>query len=151
VRYVIDLSRPELRVKPCHPGCFPAGTRVLVPGGERAIERIREGDPVIAVDAAGKPSPARVAGVFVPRNRVLEGGTEGGTLEATATQPVALEGGGFRAAGELKPGERVWRWVEGKRRAATVTALTPADREVEVFNLILGEPTGFVAGGFLVR
>jgi hypothetical protein len=32
-----------------------------------------------------------------------------------------------------------------------VTAVTPAGREVQVFNLILGEPTGFVAGGFLVR
>ena len=85
------------------------------------------------------------------RNRVLEVQTEGGTLVTTATQPVALEGGGFRAAGELKPGDRIWRWVGGKRRAAAVTAVTDADREVEVFNLILGEPTGFVAGDFLVR
>jgi hypothetical protein len=32
-----------------------------------------------------------------------------------------------------------------------VTAVAPLDREVEVYNLVLGEPTGFVAGGFLVR
>jgi hypothetical protein len=29
--------------------------------------------------------------------------------------------------------------------------VNPTDRELEVFNLILGEPTCFVAGGFLVR
>jgi uncharacterized protein (TIGR03067 family) len=151
VRYVINLTRPELRFPPCHPGCFPAGTQVLVPGGTAAIERIREGDLVTAVDAAGKPSPVKVAGVFVTRNRVLEVRTAGGTLVTTATQPVGLERGGFRAAGELKPGDRVWRWAGGERRAAAVTAVTAAGREAEVFNLILGAPTGFVAGGFVVR
>jgi uncharacterized protein (TIGR03067 family) len=150
-RYVIDLSRPELRFPPCHPGCFPAATRVLVPRGTTAIERIHKGDLVTAIDAAGKLAPAKVAEVFVTRNRVLEVRTTGGALVTTATQPVGLEKGGFRAAGELKPGDRVWRWSDGKRSTVTVTAVTRADREVEVFNLILGEPTGFVAGGFLVR
>jgi uncharacterized protein (TIGR03067 family) len=152
VRYAINLRLPQQQFeKPCHPGCFPAGTLVRVPNGTRAIERIRAGDLVTAIDAAGKPSPARVAGVFVTRNRVLEVRTEGGTLVTTATQPVGLVGGGFRAAGELKPGDRIWRWVEGRRQAVAVTAVTSADREVQVFNLILGEPTGFVAGGFVVR
>jgi uncharacterized protein (TIGR03067 family) len=151
VRYVIDLTRPELRSPPCHPGCFPAGTSVLVPDGKMAIERIREGDLVRTIDADGKLSSAKVAGVFTTRNRMLEVRTEGGTLVTTATQPVALEGGGFRAAGELKPGDRVWRWAGGKLRASAVTAVTPAGREVEVFNLILGEPTGFIASGFVVR
>jgi uncharacterized protein (TIGR03067 family) len=151
VRYVIDLARPELRFPPCHPGCFPAGTRVLVPGGQRAIERIREGALVTVVDAAGKPSSAKVKGVFATRNRVQDVRTEDGTLVTTATQPVALAAGGFRAAGELKPGDRIWQWQGGKRRAVAVTAVTVADREVEVFNLILGEPMGFVAGCFVVR
>jgi uncharacterized protein (TIGR03067 family) len=152
VRYAIPLRLPQERLPPpCHPGCFPAGTRVRVPAGTRTIERLRKGDLVTALDATGKPSPAKVAGVFVTRNRVLEVRTEAGTLVSTATQPVALAGGGFRAAGELQPGDRVWRWVDGKRRAAAVTAVTPAGREVDVFNLILGEPTGFVAGGFVVR
>jgi uncharacterized protein (TIGR03067 family) len=152
VRYAINLRLPlEQHPPPCHPGCFPAGTAVRVPGGTKAIERVREGDLVTAVDAAGKPSPAKVVGVFTTRNRVLEVRTEGGALVTTATQPVALAGGGFRAAGELKPGDRVLRWVGGERRAAAVTEVTPAGREVQVFNLVLGDPTGFVAGGFLVR
>ncbi len=32
-----------------------------------------------------------------------------------------------------------------------MTAVTPTGREAEVLNLILGEPTGFIAGDFLVR
>lgn len=151
VRYVIDLIRPEMRFPPCHPGCFPAGTLVRMPGGTKAIERIREGDLVTSVDAQGKASPAKVTGVFVTRNRVLEVRTDAGTLVTTATQPVGLAAGGFREAGELKKGDRIWRWENGERRLATVTGVTAADREVDVFNLILGGPTAFVAGGFLVR
>jgi uncharacterized protein (TIGR03067 family) len=151
VRYVIDLARPELRFPPCHPGCFPAGTLVCIPDGTTVIERIRESDLVTAIDAAGKPSPVKVAGVFATRNRVLEVRTERGILVTTTTQPVGLEAGGFREAGELKAGDRIWRWVKGKRQVAIVTKVTTAEQEVEVFNLILGEPTGFVAGGFLVR
>jgi hypothetical protein len=72
-------------------------------------------------------------------------------LVTTAIQPVALEGGGFRAAGDLKPGDQVWRWAGGERREAAVTAVIPASREEDMVNLIRGEPTGFVAGGFVVR
>lgn len=151
VRYVIDMARPEVRFPPCHPGCFPAGTVIVIPDGTRAIERIREGDLVNAVDARGKASPARVTGVFVTRNRVLEVRTDGGTLVTTATQPVALAEGGFREAGALNVGDRIWRWVKGERRVATVTAVTAAGRETDVFNLVLGEPTAFIAGSFLVR
>jgi uncharacterized protein (TIGR03067 family) len=152
VRYALNLRLPQQPLPPpCHPGCFPAGTQVVVPGGKAPIERIREGALVTSIDATGKPSPVKVAGVFTTRNRVLEVRIEGGTLVTTATQPVALEGGGFRAAGALKPGDRVWRWAGGKRRAAKVTEVTAPDREVKVFNLVLGEPTGFVAGGVLVR
>jgi hypothetical protein len=155
VRSVIDLRLPrqpqQQLLLPCHPGCFPAGTGVHVPGGKKVIEKVREGDLVLTIDAEGTPKPARVAGVFATRNRLLEVRTEGRTLVTTATQPVGLEGGGFRAAGELKPGDRVWQWIGDKRQAVPVREVTAAVREAEVFNLILGEPTGFVAGDFLVR
>jgi uncharacterized protein (TIGR03067 family) len=151
VRQVIDLTVPDRRFPPCHPGCFPAGTAVRTPGGTSAIERLRTGDLVTTFGADGKPGSAKVAGVFRTRNRLLELRVNGGTLVTTETQPVALEAGGFRAAGELKKGDRVWRWADGRRKAAAVLEVTAAGREAEVFNLILGAPTGFVAGDFLVR
>ena len=152
VRYAINLRLPQQPLPPpCHPGCFPAGTLVRVPDGTRAIERIREGDLVTTTDADGKPCPARVTGVFVTRNRVLELRAQGARLVTTATQPLALAGGGFRAAGELKPGDRVWRWVKGERRAAAVLAVSAANRDAQVFNLVLGEARGFIAADFLVR
>jgi hypothetical protein len=151
VRYAIDLFRFEDRFPPCHPGCFPAGTRVHVPDGKALIERVREGDLVTTVGADGKLSPAKVTGVFTTRNRLLEVRVEGRTLVTTETQPVGLAAGGFRAAGELKAGDRVWLVIGDERRAVAVKEVTAAGREAEVFNLILGTPTGFVAGDFLVR
>jgi uncharacterized protein (TIGR03067 family) len=116
VKYVIDLQLPQLRLKPCHPGCFPAGTAVRVPDGTKPIGRVREGDLVTTIDADGKPSAARVTDVFVTRNRLLEVRVEGGKLVTTETQPVGLAGGGFRPAGELKAGDRIWRWVASAGR-----------------------------------
>ncbi len=49
--------------------------------------------------------------MFVTRNQVLEMQTEAGTLVTTKTQPVVLEGGGFRAASDLKVGDHVFGWL----------------------------------------
>jgi hypothetical protein len=152
VRRLIELSLPhQLRFPPCHPGCFPAGTLIRVPDGTKSIERIREGDLVTILDVNGKASSSKVTSVFATRNRLLELRAGGVTLATTETQPLALEVGGFRPAGELKPGDRIWRWVDGQRRAALVQTVSPPNREAEVFNLVLGEPTAFIASDFLVR
>jgi hypothetical protein len=155
VRQVIELTIPDRRPPPPPPpsqtGCFPAGTLVRTPDGTKSIERIRDGDLVTTFDAEGKVMKAKVTGVFRTQNRLLELRVEGATLVTTETQPIALEAGGYRPAGELKKGDRVWRWVDGKRKASAVREVTAADREADVFNLILGEPTSFVAGDFVVR
>jgi hypothetical protein len=136
---------------PCHPGCFPARTPIRVPGGSQPIERLREGDLVTTVGPDGAAAPHKVASVFVTKNRLVEVRTEAGTLVTTETQPLALACGGLRAAGELKAGDRVFRWDGRERRAVTVRSVSPTGREEPVFNLILGDSAVFVAGGFLVR
>jgi hypothetical protein len=151
VRYVIGLNERTHRLKPCHPGCFPAGTKVRVPGGTKLIRHIRAGDLVTTIDADGKPSSTKVLGLFVTQNRLLEVRTEGGNLLTTETQPVACADGRFQPAGSLRQGDRVWRWVGGKRQAVAVLGVSPAQREASVFNLILGKSNVFIADDFLVR
>ncbi|MGL5097490.1 MAG: Hint domain-containing protein, partial [Planctomycetia bacterium] len=150
VKHAIDLSPPP-QPEPCHPGCFPVGTVVRVPGGAVPIEEIREGDFVTTVDADGRPASAKVWDVFVTRNRLLDVRTAEGTLRTTLTQPLALERGGFRTAAELKAGDRLWRWRAAERHAATVLEVTAPLGDSRVFNLVLGDPTTFIASGFLVR
>jgi hypothetical protein len=81
----------------------------------------------------------------------MEVQTEAGNLRTTATQPLCLREGGFRPAGELVPGDGIWRWEGGERRPACVRAVVPTGAAVEVFNLVVGESAVFVADGFLAR
>ena len=155
------LVRRELEIdhtrhmEPCHPGCFPAGTAVRVPQGTtltdtKPIERIGQGDLVVTIDADGQPTSTAVVSVFITRNRLVNVRTDAGFLETTRTQPVCLQTGELRAAGELKAGDTIWRWDGARRQAATVREVTDG-RAAQVFNLVLGDPTVFIAGDFLVR
>jgi Pretoxin HINT domain len=150
VKHVIGMTLPP-QPEPCHPGCFPPGTQVRTPGGTTIIEQLQEGDKVTTVATDGRTTTATVEAVFVTRNRILEVHTADGTLVTTETQPLALEEGGFRSAGKLKAGDRVWRWNGRERRATTISEVSTADRQSKVFNLVLGSPTTFIAGDFLVR
>jgi len=137
---------------PCHPGCFPAGTPIHVPGGTRAIERLRAGDVVTTVGPDGTSGQAKVASMSVTRNRLIEVRTEeGGTLATTELQPLSLAGGGLRAAGELRAGDRINSWDGRELRPVKVKSVAATGREAQVFNLVLGEPVLFVADGFLAR
>src|SRR5262249_27577834 len=57
---------------PCHPGCFPAGTLVVVPGGTKRIEFIRAGETVTTVGPDGKGARGVVESVFTSTNRLVE-------------------------------------------------------------------------------
>jgi hypothetical protein len=157
VEYVVDLNdlkpvvREEVFPIPCHPGCFPAGTLVLVPGGTRRIELIRKGETVTTIGPDGRAARGVVQEVFTSKNQLVEVRTDHGTLVTTAAQPLWLVTSGFRKSGELKAGDRVWQWRNGRRVETVVRAVTAAGKEAAVFNLILGDSAVFVAGGFLAR
>jgi hypothetical protein len=158
VEYVVDLTefKPRgegegVRPIPCHPGCFPAGTLVLVPGGSKRIELIRKGETVTTIGPDGRPARGVVREVFTSKNQLVEVRTDNGTVMTTAAQPLCLVEGGFRKAGDLKAGDRVWQWRSGRRVETAVRAVAATGKEAPVFNLILGDSAVFVAGNFLAR
>ena len=51
----------------------------------------------------------------------------------------------------MKKGDRVLRWVDGRRQVAAVRSVSAPVEEAYVFNLILGDPRAFVAADFVVR
>jgi hypothetical protein len=136
---------------PCHPGCFPAGTAIATPEGLRPIEAIRRGDLVTLISQDGIPTSGMVDSAYHTCNQLVEIRTDNGSLRTTPTQPLCLCDGGFRAAGELTPGDRLWRWDGNERRPARISAVVPAEAEVDVFNLVVGESAIFVADGYLAR
>jgi hypothetical protein len=149
VKRVVTLF-PPLH-EPCHPGCFPKGSLVLAGDGVRPIEKLRAGDSVTTIGADGLPAAVKIEGVFETRNRLIEVRCEGGKLVTTPTQPLALEGGDFRAAGEVKAGDSLLRWTGEKAEPIAVLEVAVAADDAAVYNLVLGEPTIFVVGDYLVR
>jgi hypothetical protein len=153
-RTLVILHGPQPEVKllpPCHPGCFPAGTPIEVPGGSKAIEDLRPGHEVTTIGPDGKPGRDKVAAMFVTKNRLVQVNIEGKTLIATATQPLSVADGALRAAGELKAGDRIHIWVKGERAAVAVKSVDVTEREAPVYNVVLGDPVLFVANGFVAR
>ena len=139
------------RHPPCHPGCFPAGTMVATPTGLRLIETIKAGELVTLIGPDGAALSGPVHSTFKTDNRLVEIQTETGTIRTTLTQPLCLMAGGFRTAEDLKAGDEIWRWMDGKRQAARVTGVVNTGLDAPVFNLVVGESAVFVAGGFLAR
>jgi len=154
-RTLVVLHGPEPDVRPppppCHPGCFPAGTPIEVPGGTKAIEDLRPGHVVTTVGPDGKTARGTVAAMFVTKNRLVQVNIEGKTLVTTATQPLSLADGTLRGAGELKAGDRIHMWVKGERAMAAVKSVDVTEREAPVYNVVLGDPVLFVASGFVAR
>jgi hypothetical protein len=151
-RYAVHAKPPAVQLfEPCHPGCFPAGTLIAVAGGTKAVEFVRAGDLVTTVAINGIASLGKVSDVFITRNRLIEVQTDGAMLVTTETQPLALVNGELRGAGELKAGDQIQTWEGGKVRPAKVQSVKQTGRTSTVFNLVLGDPVLFVAGGFLAR
>lgn len=136
---------------PCHPGCFPAGTPVATPTGPRAIETLRAGDEVLCVSTQGVAVAQAVRSTFCTTNVLAEVRTTAGVVTCTPIQPLVLVDGGCRRAGELKPGDRIRTWADGKPGEAEVTAVIETGREGEVFNLVVGDSAVFVAGGLQAK
>lgn len=161
-----QLREYELPLEPCHPGCFPRGTLVDTPQGERPIETIQVGDALVAALPDGRTTSAAVQSVFVTRNRLWKIETDEGSLLTTEKQPLCTVGrsdaaGGTSGelvpgftpvpAGKLQPGDRILRRTGGEVRGVQVLSVSPTDRVEKVFNLVLGNSEVFVAGGFLAR
>jgi predicted lipid-binding transport protein (Tim44 family) len=119
-------------------GCFAAGTSIRTPDGEMAVEKIRPGDSVVADNGA----PTSVQATFVTRAPLLTLRTDKGTLRTTAEHPLLCADGRFRDAGMLARGDRL--------PGATIIGVETGSEEL-VYNLRVGAPHTFVAGGFVVH
>jgi hypothetical protein len=130
--------------------CFVAGTPVITAGGEQPIESIREGDRVLARDAAtGDTTVRQVVRRFVtPGKEVLrltvlsddDGGSE--VLGVTPGHPFRVAGRGWVVAGDLAAGDELEN--AGGRRLRVAGVERTGERET-VYNFeVEGVHTYFV-------
>jgi ElaB/YqjD/DUF883 family membrane-anchored ribosome-binding protein len=90
--------------------CFAAGTPLLVPGGVKAIEAFRVGDPILSRDewdAGGEVGVQYVEEVFRRTGRLLNVHAGGQVIGTTAEHPFWVVGQGWTPALELRPGDHL--------------------------------------------
>ena len=134
-------------------GCLEAGTPVLTPRGAVAVERLAPGDAVLAW-SGGRLRPAEVqASLRVEPREYLELALDSGLLRVTSEHPLAVgpEMGLFRAAGELGPGDVLWR-SDGERLVpARLRSVRWVKADRPAFDLMVSPGGNFLAGGLLVH
>ena len=146
-----EATVSEVPMEPCHPGCFPRGTRVETPDGLRRIEEIALGDLVISLAPDGTSTAIAVQKIFTTDNHLWRVETELGELITTETQPLCTGVDATCQAGKLKPGDTLLFHNDGAIEPVLVKKVSRTRRTEQVINLILGDSQIFVAGGYLAR
>jgi len=132
-------------------GCFPTGTGIATPQGARPIEALAAGDEVLSIDPEGRTVRSLVKTILVNKSPLLKIKTPGGSLLATEDHPISLGEGRFRPAGDLRPGDRITRWKDGRLAAEKVRGIESGLKEGLVFNLEVAGPHTFIAEGVVVH
>ena len=109
--------------------CFAAGTPVLTPNGERAIETLKLGDYVLSRDQDNVEAPIerkQIVEVFENHKEIVNVHIGGHIIRSTSEHPFFVKDEGWTPAIRLKPGNLVATdlssWVEVERVARTGTA-----------------------------
>jgi len=132
-------------------GCFPAGTGIATPQGTRPIEALAAGDEVLSIDPAGRTVRSLVKTILVNKSPLLKIKTPGGSFLATEDHPISLGEGRFRPAGELRLGDRIARWKDGRLAVEKVQRIDSGLKEGLVFNLEVDGHHTFIAEGVVVH
>ncbi len=110
--------------------CFPAGTPVRTPEGEKPIEQLKAGDYVLARDehnVEGSVKPKLIEETFGGHTELLELHVSSQVIRTTASHPFFVQGKGWTAASDLQAGDRLstdsHSWVSLDKMVETQTAV----------------------------
>jgi hypothetical protein len=110
------------------------------------------GDVVLAMDETGRITPQPVTTLFRHNDAaILEVETEAATLRTTREHPLWMGGDLYRDAGDLKPGDKIMRYVDGHVTATIVRSLHENKGRETVYNIEVDTIHTYVAGGFVVH
>lgn len=135
--------------------CFPAGTPVATPDGERPIEELTAGSLVLSWSTEdGAPVAARVLDVKRRRAReLLELKlADGRTLRVSANHPLFVPAqADWVPAGELRVGDRLGVLAEGRLAPVAIEAISRWTGDADVFDLRVATTHAYFAGGVLAH
>ena len=137
VEFTLDFTDPDNAIieKGKDIGCFIAGTKIKTSDGEKNIEDIEVGDEVYAYNAdTGEIGLKKVSRVFTHKaDDIAHVTIDGETIDATTNHPFYVVGYGFKAAGELKVGDKV-QLLNGDIKEVTDVEIEHLEEAVTVYN-----------------
>lgn len=126
--------------------CFPAGTPLLTPTGDKAIERFRVGDQILSrseLNPEGELETKVVEEVFVRMARIVRMRVNGHEIATTAEHPFWVKGKGWQMVSELRPGDLLsshdGQWVP-------VESIQDRGEEATVYNLRIADYHSYFVG-----
>ncbi|HKX27677.1 MAG TPA: RHS repeat-associated core domain-containing protein, partial [Blastocatellia bacterium] len=128
--------------------CFPAGTLVKTPAGDRAIESLVKDEPVLAYDFESRSVVlSRITAIYKNwTQHIVVVNTDYGRLASTLSHPYWVEGeSAWRPAVKLKAGMSL-RLVEGE--SATVTEVATYAAEEDTYNFEVDRQNNYFVGLF---
>jgi hypothetical protein len=126
--------------------CFPAGTMIATPEGQRPIDEIREGDQVFAWDSQDRQLAVRkVLVTFTHFTKELVQITldDGSRLESTVAHPFWVTGMGWKIAADLREGMRLFG-INSQERS--VHAVARRETLSTVYNFEVERDHNYFAG-----
>jgi hypothetical protein len=126
--------------------CFPAGTPILVPGGQQPIEEVAVGQAVHCWDFRKNCLVSRpVTAVFTrfTKELILIALDDGLAVEATGGHPFWVDRTSWVAAEELRPGMRLLAPDGGQRR---IVSCARQQHTTTVYNFEVDDLHNYFAG-----
>ncbi len=134
--------------------CFTGDTLVATEDGSRRIDQIKVGDKVWAYNPdTGEKELKEVVSVFVKEtDEILHLKTTDGDIDTTTTHPFYVVGEGWKAAGDLKAGDKIYA-LDGTTVTITGANLEKLDKPIKVYNLEVADFHTYFVGntGMLVH
>ncbi len=130
-------------------GCFPKGTTVKTPDGDKKIEEIKKGDWVLSFN--GKTIvKSKVVEIHRTFDKILIIETESQTLKTTPSHPLLTEDG-FKSAEDINENQKIAFYDNGAIKYTRIKKITSTEKLSMVYNLSVSYPNTFIADGFIVH
>jgi len=131
-------------------GCFPAGTQISTPLGNRNIEDIRVGDEVVSYDSDGCIHSDKILQKFIHSDtyNILKINFWDGNLSVTDNHWLLTEYNTFKEAKDFKSD---WALISEKKHILPINSIEYKHEKTTVYNFTVENNHTYIANGIRVH
>jgi len=153
----VSSKKPKKPLKPnnstpVNSSCFPKGTMVLTPIGNKEISRLNEGDYVISIGSNNKTYTSKILKVKSYTNKPLWSITfsDGTSIETTASHSFLVKNKWVKSS-NIEQGYIVSCYINGKIISKEVISSYSIESTDDVYNIYVENNFNFIADGVMAH